>query len=200
MTNQPGHPAMSAECLSAFLGTRRTVRVTLTLSGPSSATRVVTADMPGVLANAIVSAMLARPLAVAQAMTGPRVGRGTGTAGLALHAPASRVLGATSVNMWTDFDASPESAAYVHALTASRGAPVRSTATIGPDMRPDAVWASLPRDVVSRPMPIAERRRKAYHAAVAADPGIRTRRSADRRDRYRAARAARLASGEPAGR
>lgn len=192
MTNQPSTSAMSADVLSAFLDSRRTVRVTLTLSGPDNANRVTVTDMPGLLAGAIVRAVLTRPLAVARAVRGSRVGRGTGSACLALSAPAGHLLPATRVELSTNFDANPESVAYVRALTLSRWAPVRSTATAGPDMRPGAVWASVPREVVTTPMPYAAVRRARYAQAVAIDPGIRTRRSADRRDRYRRARAASL--------
>lgn len=192
MTNNPGHPAMTAECLSAFWGTRRTVRVTLTLKGPDNASRVTVADMPGLLADAIVQAILARPLAAAAPSVGSGQGRDTREACLALYAPASRLLGATAVSMSADFDGTPECVAYARALTASHGAPVRSAAVALPDMLNGAVWASVPREVVTTPMPYAAVRRARYAALVAADPGVRTRRSADRKRRFQAARAASL--------
>lgn len=137
MTITPSTSTMTVGVLSAFWGTRRTVRVTLTLKGPDNANRVTTADMPGLLAEEILTAMLRRPYAVATPLVGPRGHQGSQPTGLTVHAPASRALGATTVYVWADFDGTPECVAYLDALRARSG-PVLSTATAPP------VWPSGP--------------------------------------------------------
>lgn len=145
MTITPSTPAMTADVLSAFWGTRRTVRVTLTLAGPDNANRVTVADMPGLLAEEILAAMLRRPHTAARPSVVSTPSGDTRAAFLTVESPASGLLGATRVSMSSDFDGTPECVAYLNALRARSG-PVLSTATELPvwPTGPGTVYLTLP--------------------------------------------------------
>lgn len=172
---------MQEHILRSFVDSRRSVHVTVTV-----ADRVIVADMPGVLAGAILKAVLSRPGAIAQPLRG---------AALTVTSPwLSHALPATKTEMTMTCDRSPESSAYLQALTLSRGEPVLSALA----MTSGAPWASLPdRDVVLVEPPKAFVRRARYAAARRADPGRVKRETAARSARRRNQRLALPYPGSP---